>query len=88
MLLRKIYKKTNTDKIQEWQIEVDGNKYRIITGQKGGKKIISEWTICYGKNIGKINETTPEQQTLSEAIALRTKKLNADYVEEIDEIFN
>jgi DNA ligase-1 len=80
----KIYKITATGKVQEWEIEVAGNSYRTITGQQDGKKITNEWTVCEGKNIGKSNETTPEQQAVLEAAALRRKKLEKDYVESLE----
>ena len=57
-----IYKATKAGKIQEWRIEVEGNKYRTISGQTDGQKVTSEWTVCAGKNIGRSNETTPEEQ--------------------------
>jgi DNA ligase-1 len=84
--LNKIYKRTSTGKIQEWYIEVEGNKYRTISGQTDGKKVISAWTTCKGKNIGKTNETTPEEQALAEALAKRTKKLEGEYKENIKTI--
>ena len=74
MKLETIYKKTKTGATQEWTIEVVGNKYRTISGQTDGKKIINEWTIVYGKNEGKANGTTDNEQALKEAIAKRTKK--------------
>jgi len=46
MKLDTIYKKTKTGATQEWTIEVVGNKYRTISGQTDGKKIVNEWTIC------------------------------------------
>ncbi len=81
MILDKIFKVTTLGKTQEWEIEVVGNSYRTIVGQKDGKKITSQWTVCAGKNIGKSNETTPEQQALLEATAARRKKLEKDYTE-------
>lgn len=86
MKLQTIYKKTKTDATQEWTIEVDGNKYRTISGQTDGKKITNEWTVVYGKNIGKANGTTDEEQCMKEAIAKRTKKLESGYFENIDNI--
>jgi DNA ligase-1 len=86
MKLQTIYKKTQTGAIQEWTVEVDGNRYRTISGQISGKKIVSEWTVVYGKNIGKANGTTDEEQCMKEAIAKRTKKLESGYFENIDNI--
>ena len=86
MKLETIYKKTKTGATQEWTIEVVGNKYRTISGQTDGKKIINEWTIVYGKNTGKLNETTDKEQTMKEAVAKRTKKLESGYFENIKHI--
>ena len=67
-------------------MEVDGNKFRTISGQKEGKKTTSEWTTCKGKNIGKKNETTPNQQALAEAYAKMQKKLEKEYKRSIDDV--
>jgi DNA ligase-1 len=80
-----IYKKTSTGKTQEWTIEIEGNRYRTISGQTYGKKVVSSWTTCSGKNIGKSNETTPDEQAMREAEALRRKRLEKDYREDIEE---
>ena len=81
-----LYKKASTGKIVEWELEVEGDKYRSITGQQGGKKIINEWTTCKGKNIGRSNATTPEQQAISEANAKWKKQTEKHYVENIEDI--
>jgi len=86
MKLETIYKATKGGKTQEWTIEVVGNKYRTISGQTDGKKITNEWTIVYGKNTGKLNETTDKEQTMKEAVAKRTKKLESGYFENIKHI--
>ena len=83
MKLDTIYKTTKGGKIQEWTIEVVGNKYRTISGQTDGKKVINEWTVCYGKNTGKANETTDKEQAMKEAEAKRKLKLEKDYSETI-----
>ena len=86
MKLETIYIKTKTGATNEWTIEVVGNRYRTIAGQIGGKMKISEWTIVYGKNTGKLNETTDKEQTMKEAVAKRTKKLETGYFENIKHI--
>jgi ATP-dependent DNA ligase len=87
MKFETIYKATKGGKTQEWTIEVVGNKYRTISGQTDGKKITNEWTIVYGKNTGKLNETTDKEQTMKEAIAKRTKKLESGYFEDMKNIY-
>jgi len=81
MKLNTIYKTTKGGKVQEWTIEVVGNKYRTISGQTDGKKVTNEWTVCYGKNTGKANATTDNEQALKEAEAKRKLKLEKDYSE-------
>lgn len=86
MKLPKIFKKTSTGATQEWEIEVVGNKYRTISGQTDGKKVVSEWTVVYGKNEGRANSTTDNEQALKEAESKRKLKLEKDYHETISEI--
>ena len=86
MKLQTIYKRTETGKTQEWTIEVVGNKYRTISGQTDGKKVINEWTVVFGKNAGKANETTDKEQAMKEAEAKRKLKLERGYYETISDI--
>jgi len=86
MKLKTIYKKTKTGATQEWTIEVEGNKYRSHSGQVGGQITTNEWTICFGKNVGRANSTTDAEQAMAEAIAKRTKKLESGYFEDVNNI--
>jgi DNA ligase-1 len=86
MKLQTIYKKTKTGATQEWSIEVEGNKYRTHSGQVGGVISTNEWTVCFGKNVGRANSTTDDEQALAEAVAKRTKKLESGYFEDINNI--
>ncbi len=70
-----LYSRTSTGAVQTWRVEVEGNKYRFITGQKNGSLVTTEWTVCKGKNIGRANETTGEEQANKEAKSAMTKKL-------------
>jgi DNA ligase-1 len=79
MKLPTLYKKTTIGKTQTWEIEVSGNKFRTISGQSDGKKITNNWTVCEGKNVGKKNATTGEEQALKEAEAKHKKKLEGGY---------
>lgn len=82
-----LYARSETGSILEWDIIVDDNTYFTISGQQTGKKITSEITICQGKNTGKANETTPEEQALAEAEAKWKKKLKSGgYWEDIADI--
>jgi DNA ligase-1 len=86
MKLQTIYKKTKTGATQEWSIEIEGNKYRTQSGQVGGVISTNEWTVCFGKNVGRANSTTDDEQALAEAVAKRTKKLESGYFEDINNI--
>ena len=86
MKLDTIYKKTKTGATQEWTIEVVGNKYRTHSGQVGGAITTNEWTVVYGKNVGKANGTTDKEQCMKEAVAKRTKKLESGYFEDVNNI--
>ncbi len=86
MKLQTIYKKTKTGATQEWTIEVEGNKYRTHSGQVGGAITTNEWTVVYGKNVGRANATTDDEQAMAEAVAKRTKKLESGYFEDVNNI--
>ena len=86
MKLDKLYKQTTTGATQTWEIEVEGNKFRTISGQLEGKKITNKWTICKGKNVGRANETTPEEQALKEAEAKHQKKRESGYTLDLNKV--
>lgn len=75
MYTDKLYKRTATGAIQVWWQDVIGNKYRTCSGQLDGVITKSGWTVCDGKNIGKKNETSPEEQAQKEVEANYKKKL-------------
>ncbi len=83
-----LYSRTSKGGVQTWKIEVTGNSYVMITGLIDGKKTTSKPTVVKGKNIGRANETTPEQQALSEARSKFDKKAKTGYFEDIAEIDN
>lgn len=73
-----LYKTNKNGSIQQWSIEVSGPTFTCIYGQVGGK-LQSQQTICKSVNIGKSNETTPEQQAQLESAALVAKKIKSGY---------
>jgi DNA ligase 1 len=81
-----LYSRTSTGAVQTWTMEVDGNKYRSVTGQIDGAKILNEWTIAKGKNTGKANETTDAEQALSEAQAKWDKKAKTGNTPDVNKI--
>jgi len=86
MKLNTLYKRAVNGKVNEWTVEIENNCFRTISGYTDGVKTTSEWTCCSGKNTGKKNATTPEQQALAEAKAMWTKKLELGSYESIDDI--
>lgn len=86
MILPKLYSRTSTGATQTWEIEIDSHKYRTISGQKDGKKTVSEWTECEGKSIGRSNETTPAEQAIRDATSTweRKKKSGGYHENELD----
>jgi len=81
-----IYKKDSTGKIRAWCMELDGDKYRTIAGVHGGRMVTSKWTTAIGKNTGKVNETTGEEQALNEIESQYKKKLAVDYHNDIADV--
>jgi DNA ligase-1 len=82
-----LYARSKTGAVLTWDIEIEGNKYRMITGQENGAKIISTWTIAEAKNVGQKNETTPEEQAQLEADSKWKKKLKSGgYFEDVKDI--
>ena len=86
MKLSTLYARATNGKTTEFTIEVKGNKYRTISGYTDGVKTVSQFTVCESKNVGKKNETTPEQQALLEAEAIHRKKKETGHFENISDI--
>lgn len=76
-----LYKYTNRGQVQQWQIIADKDNFYTIEGIQNGKLTTSLPTYCKGKNIGKKNETTNEQQAILEAAAKHQKKIDSGYNE-------
>jgi len=81
-----LVKRRSDGGIQEWSIEVRGNAFRVTSGKRKGKQKVNEWTYCTGKNKGKSNETTDEEQAQVQAKAKWDKKLGADYALDVDSV--
>ncbi len=73
-----LYKTNKNGSIQQWSIKVSGPTFTCVYGQVGGK-LQAQQTICKSVNIGKSNETTPEQQAQLESAALIAKKIKSGY---------
>ena len=87
----KLYKYNSKNKILEWWVtnlrenEDCTFSFDIKYGQQGGKIITKERRVVNGKNKGKSNETTIQQQTELEIGYLYQKQLDDGYVQNIDD---
>lgn len=82
----KLYKKTQTGAIQEWEIIVDGNTFFTKEGQVNGKITESLPTICEPKNVGRANATTGQEQAEKEARSKWKKKQEEGYFTDISKV--
>lgn len=80
-----IFKKDSKEKIRFLTISTEGNKIIQVSGLVDSPNPITNISECRGKNTGKANETTAEQQAVSEATAKIKKKLEEGYYESIEE---
>lgn len=86
MIYPTLYKRDTTKKIQQWAIEVEGNKFRTIHGDHGGKQVTDKWTTAKPKNEGKANATTSEEQAVKEALAKIADKKKKGYTDDINNV--
>lgn len=86
MKFNTLYARTNTGAVQEWTVFVGENFYTTTYGQKDGKLVSTDPSYCLGKNLGKKNETSPQDQAVKEAKALYKKKLKEGYFEDVTHI--
>jgi len=78
-----LYSLNSNGSVQQWTITVHGNIITKVYGQVGGKFQTTSEMILDGKNIGKVNETSPGEQALIEAYAQWEKKLKGGYSDSI-----
>ena len=83
MKLSILYSRATNGKVNTFEIEVEGNKYRTITGYKDMKLTTSEWTVCDAKSY-----CSAEEQALKEATAIHRKKIETGSFEDINQIDN
>jgi DNA ligase-1 len=86
MQLQKLYKRTTLKQIQEWEINIKDNSFWTEEGIMGGIITKSKPTICEGKNQGKINATSNDEQAIKEAQAKWDKKCEKGYTTNVDDI--
>ena len=78
-----LYKRTSTGAVQQWTIAVANTTIMTTYGQVGGAMQTTSNTITEGKNIGRSNATTPQQQAQLEAAAAHEKKRKSGYVADL-----
>jgi len=78
-----LYKKDSTDKIRQWSVIAEGDKFWTEQGILDGKIVINKPTVTYPKNIGKSNETSAEEQAIAEAKAKWEIKKSGEYFDSI-----
>jgi DNA ligase-1 len=85
-----LYDLSSTGKVKQWEILVDTlySEVAIVVkhGYVDGKISTTKKVIDKGKNIGKVNETTPYQQAISNAQSKYDKQLKKGYVDNIKDI--
>jgi DNA ligase-1 len=81
-----LYKRTVTGAVQSWTIHIDGSKYWTVSGKDGGKMVTNDPVQCIAKNLGKSNESSPEEQCKLEAKAKWDKKRESGYAEAKNEV--
>ena len=87
MRLQTLFKKTATGSINQWTIIVEENYYWTEFGQIDGIIQHSDKTYCSGKNKGRSNETSDEQQAIFEATSLWNKKQTMEnFVTDINKV--
>lgn len=81
----KLFKKDNSGKIRYLDIRITGRQIIQESGVIGTSKPTIHVTTCVGKNIGRANETIPEEQAVFEANSKVTEKLKTGYFKTIEE---
>jgi ATP-dependent DNA ligase len=82
-----LFKKDSKGKLRFLDISTDGSTIVQVSGLIYGKHVTNV-SQCEGKNIGRSNETTPEEQAEIEAAAKIVKKLKEGYYETEEEALN
>ena len=81
MSLPVLFRKTSAGNLLMWGIETEGATIHTHHGHVGGAIQSSSDTVHEGKNLGRSNATTPEEQATAEAHAKWEKQKKRGYVE-------
>ena len=80
-----IYAPNRDKSVQQWSVYVDGNIVIVEYGKLNGK-LQTKKTVCESKNVGRSNETTPEEQAVLEAESKYRDQIRKGYVENVGDI--
>lgn len=81
-----LYSRTSSGSIQQWTIEIDGERYRTTYGLIDGKKTTTEWYVAQPTNLGRANERNAMAQAEFEAVAIWKKRTETGYHENVKNI--
>lgn len=84
--MHKLYSKSRTGQLLEWEIIVEGDSFYTREGVVGGKITESLKTVCLPTNEGRANARTAEQQAIFEAGAKWKKKVKSGYATDINAV--
>ena len=89
MIYQTLYGKDSKGKIRIWQIEIEKDKYRTISGLLDGKRITSNWTTVQETNVGRSNHRDTIEQAKFEVDACIKKQIEQEnYRESLSELKN
>lgn len=86
MSLPLLYGEDKNGGIKTWEVVVDGAIITTSHGKLGGVITAKVSPAKKGKNIGRTNETSPEQQAEAEALSKWTKQIDKGYATSTDDI--
>lgn len=82
-MLPKLYKQNTDGSIQEWSVYANNNEVHSIFGRLDGK-MQTTIDLIKGKNIGKVNEITDEEQAVLKAKQMYEKKIKSGYTPDLE----
>ena len=85
MFNKTIYKRDSKGKIRFLTIFTDSATIHQDSGVEGGENPVRHSSVSKAKNVGRANETTPEQQADLEAASKIETKMTTGYFETVDE---
>jgi DNA ligase-1 len=86
-----LYKRDTAGKVRVWHMDLgvnpDGSAaHRTVAGLQDGEKVTSTWKAVKGKNTGKVNATSHEEQARSEIESKYTKQRDKGHFDSLTNI--